>query len=237
MANRRMISKSIFHDDRFTDLPPATRLLYCYLILEADDDGFITSKKSAIMFAGAKEADLQKLIDNEYIIKFASGVCVIRHWLQMNRVQDTRKTVTNYIDEMAQLQIEQDGSYNFCQQNVNKLSSQYSIGQYKGSIEQDSIGQDSSVKARKGKGSKGQVDDTDSKITSFLQDKEYKKALDFYREKIGNFRNMNEYSKLNELLSFYEIDDVIAAIDFMSTKDGKSVNYLEKVLETRSFDV
>lgn len=244
MANRRMISKGILHDDRFTDLPTTAKLLYCYLTLEADDDGFITSKKSALMFAGAKESDLQKLIENNYLIKFPSGVCVIRHWLQMNRVQETRKTVTNYISELSQLKIESDGSYSLCQQNVDKATTQYSISQYQCSLGKDSTGKDKSVQVSKGEGKPGKVDDTEPKnadknynrIESYLQDPEYQTALNCYREKICNFRTPREYEQLHDLITTYTLDDVLAGIDFMSTKEGRSVNYLAKVLETNYFD-
>lgn len=227
MANRRMISKTIFQEDKFTDLSITARLLYCYLILEADDDGFFASKKTALMFTGAKKEDLKKLVDNGYIIEFPSGVYVIRHWLQMNRVQETRKTPTIHIDELAQLQIEKDGSYSLCRQNDDNLLPQYSIGQYQGSLGEDSTVQDST-----GKGSIEKVDDTDVQITSFLKDEKYKTALDYYRRKIGNFRSPDEYKQLHILLKIYDFDDVIAAIDFMATKGGKSVNYLDKVLES-----
>ncbi len=230
MANRRMISKGIFQDDRFTDLPPVPRLLYCYLILEADDDGFITSKKSAMMFAGAKESDLQKLIDNNYIIKFPSGVCVIRHWLQMNKVQETRKTVTNFIDEMAQLKIEKDGSYTLCQQIVNDLSAQSNSGQSNST--QVNLAQSNSGQVGLGQGSTEQVDDTDGHFTEFLKDAKYKKVLDYYRDKICHIRNAKEYTLLNTLLKDYGFDEVIAAIEDMATKGGNSVAYLGKVLES-----
>ena len=53
MANRRMISKDIYLDDKFSDLPVTTRLLYTYCDLLADDDGFISSVKQAMFFSNA----------------------------------------------------------------------------------------------------------------------------------------------------------------------------------------
>ena len=227
MANRRMISKGIFQDDRFTDLSATARLLYVYLILEADDDGFISSKKSAFLFAEAKESDLQKLEDKEYIITFPSGICVVRHWLQMNKIQPTRKTPTVYTDELSKLKINGDESYSVCQQNVDNLSTQSSIVQGQGSIGQGSKEKDNTVQ-----GNKKEVDDIDVQIATLLKNESYKAVMESYREKIGNLRSFDEFKQLYNLLQVYGMDDVIDSIGFMAEKGGRSVAYLEKILET-----
>ena len=53
MAERRFISKQIFNDDIFTDLEVQARLLYAYLILNADDDGFLKNTKQMMFLSGA----------------------------------------------------------------------------------------------------------------------------------------------------------------------------------------
>ena len=90
MANRRMISKDIYLDDKFSDLPVTTRLLYTYCDLLADDDGFISSVKQAMFFSNAGKDDLQNLVNSKFLIKFESGVYCIRHW----KLMKLRKTGT-----------------------------------------------------------------------------------------------------------------------------------------------
>ena len=234
MAQRRMIAKAIYEADRFTDLSATARLLYTYMCLNADDDGMLTNVKQLLFLTTANNNDLKKLVETGYLIKFDSGVYVIRHWLQMNKVQATRKVNTNYIDELSQLQIGNDNTYNLCQQNVDNLSEQYSKGQYQGSLVQDSTEQGNTGKVSKGKVSKEKVDDSDCKqngndITLFLQNKQFKKIHELYSEKISKIRNPKEYETLYNLINEYPLSYVAACIDFMATKEGKSVNYLKKI--------
>lgn len=236
MANRRMISFEIYHDDRFTDLDVSARLLYTYLVLVADDDGFFTGTKQAVFLSGATDEDLQKLTEAGYLYKFESGVYVIKHWKLMNTIQKDRYKPTIHLNELAMLKpiTEQNKIYELaCIQNGNNMDTQYSLNQYQSSIVQDSISKDSINQLNQ---SKSNSDDVDTNIGTLLQDEEYKKALNFYREKIGCMRSLDEYFKLNELLNDYGIDTILVAIDHMSGTDGRSVNYLEKILETRSFD-
>lgn len=236
MAQRRMIAKSIYESDKFTDLPVTARLLYTYMCLNADDDGMLTNIKQLLFITTANNDDLSKLTESGYVIKFPSGVYVIRHWLQMNKVQSSRKVVTNYIDELSQLLIGKDETYNLCQQNVDKLSVQYSVGQYQGSLGQDS---DSTGQDNAGKVSEEKVDDSDAKktrgggdISLFLKDENFKKIHRYFLEKIGNLRTPKEYEKLYQLVNEYEPDYVAECIAFMATKGGQSVNYLETVCDS-----
>lgn len=233
MASRRMISTEIYTDDKFTDLEPPARLLFTYLVLAADDDGFFTATKQAVFLSGATTEDLQRLVDAGYLYKFDSGVYIIRHWKQMNTIQKDRYKPTIHINEMAML-TEQNKVYELnCIQNGNGLDTQYSLNQNQSSIVQDSTSKDSLDEHNTGKGNS---DDTDGKIATFLQDEEYKTVLNHYREKIGNLRSLDEFFHLHDILKYYSVDEVIAGIEFMATKEGKSVNYLEKILETNNFE-
>lgn len=147
MANRRMIAKDVFFDDRFTDLPATTRLLYIYLILSADDDGFLIGVKQALFIAGATQKDFERLIKSGYILKFESGAFVIANWLQMNRVPPDRYTPTSYTKEKSTLTLTDNKVYVFtpCKQNVNAMITQDSIVKdsiVKGNIEKGNIAQD-----------------------------------------------------------------------------------------------
>ena len=234
MAQRRMIAKSIYESDRFTDLPVAVRLLYTYMCLNADDDGMLTNIKQLLFLTTANNDDLSKLIESGYVIKFPSGVYVIRHWLQMNKVQSSRKVVTNYIDELSQLRVGKDESYSVCQQNVDKLSEQDSIRQVQGSLGQDS---DSTGQDNAGNVSKEKVDDSDCQknggdITLFLQNENFKKIHRYFIETIGKLRSPHEYEKLYQLVNEYNPEYVAECIAYMATKGGQSVNYLETVCDS-----
>ena len=236
MASRRMISTEVFTDDKFTDLETQARLLYTYLVLAADDDGFFTATKQAVFLSGAANDDLQKLVDAGYLYKFDNGVYVIRHWKQMNTIQKDRYKPTIHVNEMAMLKpiTEQNKIYELaCIQNGNGMDTQNSLNQNQSSLKQDSTSKDSLGEHSIGKCNS---DDADAQMGAFLQDETYKTALNYYREKIGNMRSLDEFKKLSDLLYCYDLDTVMAGIEFMATKDGKSVNYLEKVLETNNLE-
>ncbi len=233
MASRRMISTEIYTDDKFTDLEPPARLLFTYLVLAADDDGFFAATKQAVFLSGATTEDLQRLVDAGYLYKFDGGVYVIRHWKQMNTIQKDRYKPTVHVNELASL-TEQNKVYELnCIQNGNGMDTQNSLNQ-----NQSSLGQYSTDKVSLDEHSigKGNSDDTDGKIATLMKDKTYKTVLDYYREKIGNLRSLDEFFHLHELLEYYSVDEVMAGIEFMATKEGKSVNYLDKILETNNLE-
>ena len=234
MASRRMISTEIYTDDKFTDLEPPARLLFTYLVLVADDDGFFTATKQAVFLSGATNEDLQRLVDAGYLYKFDGSVYVIRHWKQMNTIQKDRYKPTVHINELAMLKpiTEQNKVYELnCIQNGNGLDTQNSLNQ-----NQSSLIQDSTNSLNEHSIGKCNSDDTDALTGALLQDETYKTALDYYREKIGHMRSLDEFKQLNDLIQHYDLDTVMAGIEFMATKGGKSVNYLDKILETNNLE-
>lgn len=46
MATRRMFSKEVMDSDTFIDMTTNAKLLYVYLNLNADDEGFISNPKA-----------------------------------------------------------------------------------------------------------------------------------------------------------------------------------------------
>ena len=67
MAERRFISKQIFNDDIFTDLEVQARLLYVYLVLNADDDLMFVDDT----FESAKKTFKSGI--NDYIEKYSES--------------------------------------------------------------------------------------------------------------------------------------------------------------------
>ncbi len=85
-----MFSKSITESDAFLDLPFSAQALYFHLSMSADDEGFINNSKRVIRVCGASEEDLGKLIDRAFLIRFESGIFVIKHW-KINKLSFTMK--------------------------------------------------------------------------------------------------------------------------------------------------
>ena len=160
MAERRMFAKTIVTSDAFLDLPPDARCLYFSLAMFADDDGFVNGPKSVARQTGAKQEDLDILIEKRFLLAFDNGVVVIKHWRIHNYIQKDRYKESKYLKEKASLMIDENGAYTertpcvsetdtLCIQNgynlypkriqsVSKMDTQVSIG--KDSIE---IGKDS----------------------------------------------------------------------------------------------
>lgn len=111
MAERRMLSKSITGSDDFLSLGFEARVLYLHLIAEADDDGFVANLKKQIRIVGTDERALSELVESDFLIRFPSGVCAIRHWHVHNRVRRDRYRPTAYQQEWRQLRLERDGIY------------------------------------------------------------------------------------------------------------------------------
>ena len=143
MAERRMFAKTIVLSDAFLDMPLSARCLYFTLGMLADDDGFVNSPKSIMRQAGASQDDLNLLMVKRFILKFDSGVIVIKHWRIHNYIQKDRYKESKYMEEKATLMIDQNGAYTECIQDVSTLDTQVRLGKDRDRIElgKDSIGE------------------------------------------------------------------------------------------------
>lgn len=123
MAERRCISKAICKSDAFIEMPLSTQALYFHLVIEADDDGVISSPKRIAREINASEDDLKILIAKRFIIPFESGVVIIKHWLMMNNIRKDRYKPTTYTEEIASLTVKPNGAYTDCIKNNTWLPS------------------------------------------------------------------------------------------------------------------
>ena len=112
-AERRMFAKTIVLSDAFLDMPLSARCLYFTLGMLADDDGFINSPKSVMRQCGASEDDLRVLLSKKFVLAFESGVIVIKHWRINNYLRNDRYNGTKYVEEMASLKLNENGSYSY----------------------------------------------------------------------------------------------------------------------------
>lgn len=111
MSERRMFSKSITESDAFLDLPFSTQALYFHLSMSADDEGFINNAKRVLRVCGASEDDVKRLVEKSFLIRFDSGIFVIKHWKINNKIRGDRRKETNYPDEKALLAEKTTGIY------------------------------------------------------------------------------------------------------------------------------
>lgn len=111
MAERRMFTKKITDDDNFTSLSASAQALYFHLNTCADDDGFNNQVSLAMFKAHASVDDLKVLLAKNYLIRFESGVIVIKHWRMHNTLRKDRYTPTAFQKELKQLGVKDNGSY------------------------------------------------------------------------------------------------------------------------------
>jgi hypothetical protein len=111
MAERRMFAKTIIDSDEFLDMPLSTQTLYFHLSMRADDDGFINNPKKIMRMIGASQNEMDLLLFKHFILKFDSGVIVIKHWKLHNYIQKDRYKETVYLEEKALLTLKNNNVY------------------------------------------------------------------------------------------------------------------------------
>lgn len=115
-----MLSKSITESDAFLDLPFSAQALYFHMVMNADDEGFINSSRRICGMCGAQADDLEMLVSNGFMIRFDSGIYVIKHWKINNKIRNDRAKDTNYPDEKAQLVEKSNGVYSLKEPRGNE---------------------------------------------------------------------------------------------------------------------
>lgn len=137
MAEKRMFTKKISDSDAFIELSSASQALYFHLNQGADDDGFNNQVQNAMFKAHASIDDLKILMLKNFIIRFESGVIVIKHWRMHNTLRKDRYTPTSFQEELKQLGLKENGSYTLGCQLVAERLPQNSID--KNSVDKNSI--------------------------------------------------------------------------------------------------
>ncbi len=168
MAERRMIAKSVWKSDEFLDLTDSAKALYGFLILESDDDGFLTGGVKSILRMTAIPAEhIEELIENGFLYRFQNGKLLILDWPSQNRVAETRRAKKEPEPEMEYVSISADGRKyvvdETCIQNVDNsytsrmhFESQCSVG--KDSTREGSKEQENLVKENSKQGSEATVE-------------------------------------------------------------------------------
>ena len=128
MAERRMFAKTIIDSDEFLDMPLSAQALYFHLSMRADDDGFVNNPKKIQRMIGASDDDYKILIAKSFVLRFESGVIVIKHWRINNYIQKDRYKETVYTEEKDCLTVKDNGAYTLCIQDGYNLDTQYRLG-------------------------------------------------------------------------------------------------------------
>lgn len=144
MAKKRMYSNAVTDSDAFIEMSSAAQALYFHLNQGADDDGFNNQIQLAMLKAHASTDDLKILMAKNFVIRFESGVIVIKHWRLHNTLRKDRYTPTNYQEELRMLGIKENGAYTLeCQVVAERLPdgchSIDKISKDKSSLVEDSI--------------------------------------------------------------------------------------------------
>lgn len=229
MAQRRMFSKKIVETDFFMEMSPTAKLLYFYLNMSADDDGFVGNPKTIKLISGATDDDLKILIAKQFIIPFESGVVVIKDWKIHNYIRKDTYNSTVYKFEKSQLLDDDNGAYIL---NENEPSTNRP--------REVDTGKDRLGKDRLGKSNNTMSDKSDDVIP-------YSEILDYLNKKTSrSFRNVEANKKLirTRWNEGYKLDDFKAVIDNMVVNwSGKNFNgvpaenYLQpKTLFSNKFD-
>ena len=195
MAERRMFTKKITDSDAFIEMSSAAQALYFHLNQGADDDGFNNQVQMAMWKAHASIDDLKILMAKNYVIRFESGVIVIKHWRMHNTLRKDRYTPTNFQDELNLLGIKDNGAYTLgCQVVANGLP-QVSIGKVsidKVSLVEGSVAEDTATATANVENSEGNqlklLEGPLGKGVVYLTDNQMDKLLD----KLG-FDAFNRY--------------------------------------------
>lgn len=206
MAQRRMFSKKIVETDFFMEMSPTAKLLYFYLNMSADDDGFVGNPKTIKLISGATDDDLKILIAKQFIIPFESGVVVIKDWKIHNYIQKDRYNQTQYLDEKKQLLVEENGTYTKCIQDVSSLDTQVRLGK---------------SKDRLGKSNNTMSDKSDDVIP-------YSEIISYLNEKTGrSFRTTEAHKRFIKARwnEDYKLDDFKRVVDNkVADWTGKTIN-------------
>lgn len=226
MAERRMMAKTVIETDKFMDMPATAKVLYFYLMLAADDDGFVANPKSIMRQINAGEDDMRILLAKGYVIIFDSGVIVIVHWKIHNYIQKDRYHKST-CEERKYIKLNDSKAYELVNVgsvsdlDTSRIQSGYSSDTT--CIQNGDIGKDRLGKDRLGKSSSSGKYHDDDEMSSIFH---------FYEE---NFSTISGFTAevLEGLRDTYSSEWVMQAMKACA-KAGRqkcNIKYLEGVLK------
>jgi uncharacterized phage protein (TIGR02220 family) len=207
-----MFTKKVTDDDNFVGLSSSAQALYLHLSMHADDDGFCNQVSISMFRAHASVQDLQALLEKRYIYQFDNGVIVIKHWRMANALRKDRYTPTAFQEELAKLDIKDNGSYtwlpNGCQVVAKRLP-------------QDRIGKDRLVESNNIMSVSEETDCSKSEI--------YKTIISYLNEKAAT--SYKASSKKTQSSINARLEEGFTIDDFKTVIDKKCADWLTTEFE------
>lgn len=209
-----MFTKKITDSDAFTEMSSAAQSLYFHLNQAADDDGFNNQIQLAMTKAHASIDDLKILMAKNFVIRFESGVIVIKHWRMHNTLRKDRYTPTNYQEELSMLGLKDNGTYSFIEQgNFERLPNgcqMVAAGKgsvVKGSLVKGSVAEETFIPV-----GDGYVFLTESQIND-LQQRLGSDTYERYVNKLSKYIQKNNATVANHygtILKWYQEDTAVS---------------------------
>lgn len=199
-----MFTKKVTDDDNFMSLSSSAQALYLHLSMSADDDGFCNQVSISMFKAHASVQDLQALLEKRYIYQFDNGVIVIKHWRMANALRKDRYTPTAFKEEMAKLDIKDNGSYTWLPSGCQSVAE---------CLPQDRLGK---VSIDKSNNIMSVPDETDNEI--------YKSITSYLNEKAGT--SYKASSKKTKSLIHARLSEGFTVEDFKKVIDNKCADWL-----------
>lgn len=195
MAGKRMFSNKITDDDNFTSLSSSAQALYFHLNQSADDDGFNNQVSLAMHKAHASVDDLKVLMAKSYIIRFESGVIVIKHWRLHNTLRKDRYTPTTFQEELRCLGIKDNGAYTLNLDDGCRLVATDKYSKEKNSVLENNNSIDSAESIEP------EVEQTASNKTIEV---EFEELWKLYPRKVGKAKALTYYKKARKKDTTFE---------------------------------
>ena len=232
MANRRMISKDVYHEDSFIEMSRDSRLLYTYLVLNADDDGLIDNPLSVARMADCEyKTCIEELEKANFIIKLSDKLFVVSHWLWQNQVQPSRRNDTKYQNEFKNLLIIDANKVYIkrsetCQHLVDNMPTQYRSE--KNRLEKNRLEKSSSSIREE---SDTDTSDTDNDVSSSSQ-YSLKDLIKYYEDNVlGHKSSRHEQFAFMILYDQYGDKQLRDAISSAALNNAGGINYIKTVLQ------
>lgn len=118
---RRMFSPQIVSSDAFLDMPISSQALYFHLNMNADDDGFVGNPKKILRIIGGTDDDIKLLLAKRFILGFADGVIVVKHWLIHNLIRADLYKETLYKKHKLTLGLNENGAYTELRDGISPI--------------------------------------------------------------------------------------------------------------------
>lgn len=152
MAQRRMFSKELLESDSFLELSNDSKVVYFYLAIRCDDDGFSKCTKVIQRMLGLDDVTFQTSLnelEKANLLYIIDGVSVIRDWKKNNQIQKDRYHSTEFKSILNML-ILKDKIYYL--KDVSNMDTDCILSIDKSSIDKSSIDEERQVEFREGVG-------------------------------------------------------------------------------------